>query len=106
MILVWHGHHNVLISIYADEAAIAWRLRVIEDTKPAKEQPLRKRLLHRVVGQLPPAVLLAVADWEKARADWGKAQQENMPAILALHAQECPDCPWDGQSIFPREAQP
>jgi hypothetical protein len=23
--------------------------------------------------------------------------------IEALHAQECPDCPWDGKTIFPKE---
>ena len=27
---------------------------------------------------------------------------KHLPAIEALHAIECPDCPWDGESIFPR----
>lgn len=27
----------------------------------------------------------------------------NLPAIEALHAVECPDCPWDGRTIFTRD---
>jgi len=26
----------------------------------------------------------------------------HMPELLALHAQECKDCPWDGETIFPK----
>ena len=58
----------------------------------------------------------ANAEWDKARAEWCKAYAEcykanaeldkaraaNLPAILALHSIECPGCPWDGETIFPR----
>ncbi|MBI2057462.1 MAG: hypothetical protein HYT63_00540 [Candidatus Yanofskybacteria bacterium] len=27
---------------------------------------------------------------------------KNMPAIEALHRIECPNCPWDGHTIFPK----
>ena len=38
----------------------------------------------------------------KARAALDKARAACMPEIEALHAIECPDCPWDGTSIFPK----
>ena len=47
----------------------------------------------------------AWAAFEQARAAFERALELNMPAILALHAVECPDCPWDGQTIFPEEAK-
>lgn len=43
---------------------------------------------------------LADAVYGKAQVAYGRALRDNMPAVLALHAVECPDCPWDGQSIF------
>lgn len=38
--------------------------------------------------------------WE-ADAALSKACDKHMPELLALHALECVDCPWDGQTIFP-----
>ena len=32
---------------------------------------------------------------------YSEAVRKNMPAIEALHEAECPDCPWNGQTIFP-----
>ena len=32
-----------------------------------------------------------------------QARDACTPAIAALHAQECPDCPWDGHTIFTRK---
>ena len=32
---------------------------------------------------------------------YGKAINGAMPDILKLHAKECPNCPWDGHTIFP-----
>jgi len=39
----------------------------------------------------------ALAAYATAWAAYDKAQAA--PAVLALHAIECPDCPWDGQTI-------
>ena len=42
--------------------------------------------------------------WEAYAKAWKayyKAYEKHLPAIEALHAKECPDCPWDGQTIFP-----
>ena len=36
----------------------------------------------------------------KAEAALGKALNKYQPEIEALHAQECPDCPFDGTTIF------
>jgi hypothetical protein len=38
---------------------------------------------------------------KKARADYEKALGDHAAEIDALHAEECPDCPWDGTTIFP-----
>jgi len=55
----------------------------------------------------------ADAELDKARAEWAKADAESVKAdaewdkacrlssVLALHAEECPNCPWNGETIFP-----
>src|SRR3990170_3104268 len=42
--------------------------------------------------------------WDAFGKDWDayrKADDKYLPQIEALHALECPDCPWDGFTIFP-----
>lgn len=34
-----------------------------------------------------------------------EAIMRNLPAIEALHKQECPNCPWNGTTIFPSVSQ-
>ncbi|KKL79510.1 hypothetical protein LCGC14_2014070 [marine sediment metagenome] len=36
----------------------------------------------------------------KARTAYNKAAKNNIVAIEKLHRKECPDCPWDGETIF------
>jgi len=43
----------------------------------------------------------AYAEVDKARAEVGKAYAEWNKEIEALHREECPNCPWDGGTIFP-----
>ena len=43
----------------------------------------------------------AWATYGQAKAAYDQACQTCLPAIEALHAQECPECPWDGRTIFP-----
>ena len=31
---------------------------------------------------------------------WDEAVKANMSGVLALHASECPQCPWNGATIF------
>src|SRR3989337_3040932 len=39
--------------------------------------------------------------YDTARDAYNKAYDECLPQIEALHALECPDCPWNGTTIFP-----
>ena len=48
----------------------------------------------------------AYAEWDKAGAEFVKAYAEwdnasADPAVLSLHAKECPNCPWNGRTILP-----
>ena len=40
----------------------------------------------------------------ETRQAFNEAVKNNMSAIEALHREECPDCPWDGHTIFPKAA--
>jgi len=42
---------------------------------------------------------------EKAWATYDEAWEASESEMTALHAIECPDCPWDGRTIFPKEAR-
>ena len=39
--------------------------------------------------------------WDKAYKAWDKYKTK----IEALHEKECPDCHWDGKTIFPQEGE-
>ena len=44
--------------------------------------------------------------WEayvKAREAYNKTLNDHKDEIDALHREECPNCPWDGETIFPEE---
>jgi hypothetical protein len=43
----------------------------------------------------------ARAVYYKARMTYDEEMTASLPALEALHAVECPHCPWDGKSIFP-----
>src|SRR3990167_5699638 len=51
------------------------------------------------------AYVKAKAAFVKAKAAYNKAYDECLPQIEALHALECPDCPWNGTTIFPEPSQ-
>ena len=115
----WHVHHS------PDLIEWVWdyeeRCRAIQN-KPAHEIPLRSRLFKMVKGLLPAPLLQARAALvqagaayddqaratydqagaalDQARAAYNQAIQDNQAFIVALHAQECPNCPWDGVTIF------
>ncbi len=122
----WHMHHDILMEPLM--SAVEDRIEFIEKYKPEHEQELRLRLLKPVRGMLPVAVTetwdaygKASAAWDEAgkhthRASnsykcaqtaydkaWGAysiALREYADEIEVLHAAECPDCPWDGYTIF------
>ena len=115
--LAWHVWHNRLLSWCHD---IAKRREDINVIKPKDELPIRHRLLKRVRGDLPKEVAEACLKRNEAYrveasnaheptslAFWDTEQNlvevllTHKDAIEALHAQECPDCPWNGETIFP-----
>jgi hypothetical protein len=40
----------------------------------------------------------AYAKWQEAYAKW---QEADAKSINELHAKECPNCPWNGETFFP-----
>ena len=52
----------------------------------------------------------ADAKWQEADAKWREAYAKwkaspDWKRVEELHAKECPNCPWDGETIFPDEAR-
>ena len=120
----WHVHHNLLVEPL--RKPIKNRIKYIKQHKPKEEQAQRLALLKPVLGALPDSVVKAGADlviaqtdyekayekarvhygayylrYEKAKAAYEEIYEEQQLAIEALHKLECPDCPWDGETIFP-----
>lgn len=113
--MVWHAYHAETLCQYVDLKA---RRAQIEELKPEHELPTRRRLMKPVVGELPQEFVAACekesvtrkAAWEawearEARNVACAAQRasyiKHKAEIERLHAIECPDCPWDGKTIFP-----
>lgn len=127
--LAWHVHHNILMEWCYDYEE---RTAYIKAKKPLGEQATRLRLFQMMKGKLPAELWTAGAEYEtmcaelgaveaelefpraeleaaraKFWAAWAKlgaAEVKYTPQILALHAQECPDCPWNGRTIFSKGA--
>ena len=102
----WHIHHRVLFEQATEP--IKNRIAYIKAEKPECEVALRLRLLKPVKDQKRLIAILtayekaeatALEAYEKAKAPASAKRDE---AINALHAKECPDCPWDGETIFPK----
>ena len=43
----------------------------------------------------------ACSNYGKARSDWNNALEDNRKELETLHKIECPNCPWNGKTIFP-----
>lgn len=78
----WHIHHEALVEKRTDP--ISERIAYILSDKPLAEQALRLRLLRPVLDDA--AVAEAGKAYDAARAE--------------AHSRECPNCTWDGASIF------
>ena len=104
----FHVHHNILMEYCFDYDG---RVRAIKENKPKEEQELRLRLFRLIpMRRLPLAFrkahakwLKAHAEWRKDYAEWRKALTEWQPQIEKLHVELCPNCTWDGKTIFPKE---
>ena len=110
--IVWHGHHENQCPLEELTGTIEERRQEIIAEKPRYEHELRLRLLRPASPEAVEAKAAYRAAMATARAGcWGAAMAPAqaaydaavttaLQAILALHATECPDCPWDGHSIF------
>ena len=123
----WHVHHEQLWEWCYDYDE---RVAYIRAEKPAGEVELRLRLMQpvravpermqrayaeweRAVAEWERAYAereraaaeweRAAAEWERAYAQWKRAYAECAPEMEALHALECPDCPWKNGTIFPEK---
>lgn len=112
----WHGYHDVLCDWDIPSRKV--RIASIKANKPAHEQPLRLRLYkpmsaeacgllaahHELVGPTWAATYSHGAG--HARAADNEAVGSAWAALEAIHKIECPNCPWNGMSIFPEAKEP
>lgn len=111
MKFAWHVHHDTLLENLT--YPIEERQQYIRERKPKKEAKLRLRLLRPVLGPVPePAIKARERLLQKYMTSFDGAvplsdfydyarEVNTNEEILALHEKECPDCPWDGGTIFP-----
>jgi len=97
----WHIHHTQLLELSTEP--LKKRAKYILEEKPEDERKLRLQLMRPVLHpeKFPKQLIKASAELDKARAEWDKARAEWNKEIEALHREECPNCPWDGGTIFP-----
>ncbi len=128
--LFWHVHHGKLLEwcySYNERAEFIrtekhkdeqeTRLRLFQPVRGDLPQEVVKaectlieaeraysearRVYNRAYDKAGRALDKAGRALSEARFAYDKALKRNMPAIEALHKIECPDCPWDGYTIFP-----
>jgi len=119
----FHVHHDVLMEICTNYKE---RVEYIKEHKPRGEQEIRLRLFQLISPARLPRPLAKALEacdktreacdkaWEayakageaydKAREACDKALEAYKPQINELHKELCPDCPWDGETIFAQSA--
>jgi hypothetical protein len=118
----WHIHHDKLVECATEP--IEERIEYIRKYKLPDEIETRLRLLKPVRGSLPAPFVEAMRAYdeawrayvearhalneawrayEEAGRAYDEARRAHAAEIEALHAAECPNCPWDGETIFPKE---
>jgi len=114
----WHMCHDSLVELLT--APIAGRIDWIIHYKDAHEIPVRLKSLRAVLSKLPDRYVQACvelakangesskayAKWLKTRVEWHSASAlfrltyaECQAELEAIHARECPGCPWDGSTL-------
>ena len=105
----WHIHHGILFEQATEP--IKNRIAYIKSDKPECEVALRLRLLKPVKDQKRLIAILTAYEKVEALAleAYKKVEATALAkrdgAINTLHAKECPDCPWDGETIFPKRSE-
>jgi len=125
----WHLHHMQLFE--EEVEPVEQRIRFIKTSKPKDEIETRLRLIAVVKNQAllrrltryirnlrqaedaiykkyehPSGVTreeeaVKMEELAGARRAYELAELRAKPLIEALHKKECPNCPWDGRTIFP-----
>ena len=120
----WHVHHDQLVEVLTEP--LAFRIDYIRAYKPKEEIGTRLRLLKPASG-----VASALEQYKKVKASaWEQYEKVEAPALEQykkveapaleqykkveasaweqyenevgrLHREQCPDCPWNGSTIFP-----
>ena len=115
--MAWHVTHNRLCEPLTKPARN--RIAYILTEKPKEERALRLRLMRPVRADAVAAawkvyyeaVAAARKVYDEAVAPARKVYDEAVAAArkvrdeaeVAAHAAECPNCPWNGTTIFPEE---
>mgnify|MGYP001598955187 FL=1 len=102
----WHVHHRTLVERLNGPSGLAERQRYIQKEKPQREKARRLRLLKVVKYQDLMSQLAGYPGYHSgalSRAAETAIKKALKAALKVLHAQECPNCPWDGKTIFPRK---
>jgi len=124
--MVWHCHHERVIEPLTETAET--RIAYILSVKPIEEQALRLHLFrpthnaavkaaeatHNAAVEAAWATYAAAVEaawathnaaveaaWATHNAAVKAAWATHNAAVKAAHQAECPDCPWDGRTIFP-----
>ena len=100
--LAFHCHHDVLFEYVYDYDE---RVRFIKENKPKSEQKLRLKLFKLIPDELIPGRdSPEYRAYDKAREAHGKAweacDKKYRKELEELHTKLCPNCPWDGKTIF------
>jgi hypothetical protein len=96
----WHVHHEILVEHL--EYPMDDRVWYIKHHKPVNEREVRLKLLKIVEDQEKVGLILEHFINSTFYQDRDLSEFFTDPDLLALHAKECPNCPWNGETIFPK----
>lgn len=119
-VLCWLIYHGELLGILSEP--MSNRVNSICKYKPKEEVPIRLKWMRPVWGELPEDVVAANkrltkalkarnkdntmrtrSRVDKAHVNWDRVVKRCRKSIEKLHTKECPGCPWDGKTLFPRK---
>lgn len=100
----WHVHHSTLFEKVGG-GGIESRQTYIRNEKPKREVARRLRLLKVAQNQnLLNSIRVAVGDTLQMESGPTATKIRGIlkQAVEVLHRAECPKCPWNGSTIFPK----
>ena len=109
-----HFHHDALFEL-VDSSELEKRIKDIKLFKPLNEQPLRLKLITLVPDDKIPGIdspewlvskqtkQVSLQAWRASEQTWQAYITKYAVELKALHKELCPDCPWDGNTIFTRK---